>query len=238
VPANPPAPPPVPGWSAFDPVASKPSLTVPGASQPGEPKVEAKPGSEPGPADPARPPGADPKKPEPSPEPMRRIILRSGDMEFEVESFDGATAAVTKLVLAVKGAFVATINSDKLPNGKVRGSITVRVPPEHLDGLVLDLRRELGKGGELKGVKLTSQDVTKMYTDLESRLRAARTMEQRLLQIIKEGKGEIKQLLEAERELGVWRTKIEETEGELRYYSNLAALSTLTVSLSEKEIRP
>ena len=48
-------------------------------------------------------------------------------------------------------------------------------------------------------------------------------MEQRLLQIIKEGKGEIKQLLEAEKELGVWRTKIEEFEGEIRYYSHLAA---------------
>ena len=53
----------------------------------------------------------------------------------------------------IKGAFVATVNSEKLPNGKVKGSVTVRVPPEHLDGLVLDLRRELGKGGELKGVQ-------------------------------------------------------------------------------------
>ena len=176
-------------------------------------------------------------KVDPNPEPLRRIVLRSGDMEFEVESFDAATATVTKLVLGIKGAYIGTVNSDKLPNGKVKGSITARVPPEQLDGLVLDLRRELGKGGELKGVKLTSQDVTKMYTDTESRLKAARTMETRLLQIIKEGKGEIKQLLEAEKELGVWRTKIEEYEGELRYYSNLAALSTLTVALSEKEIR-
>src|SRR5262249_22628732 len=73
----------------------------------------------------------------------------------------------------------------------------------------------------------------KQYTDLESRLRAARTMEERLLQIIKEGKGQIKELLEAEKELGVWRTKIEELEGELRYYSNLVALSTLTLTLVE-----
>ncbi len=180
---------------------------------------------------------ADPIKVDPNPEPLRRIIIRSGDMEFEIESFDSATATVTKLVLAIKGAFVATINSDKLTNGKVKGSITVRVPPDQLDGLVLDLRRELGKGGELKGVKLASQDVTKMYTDMESRLKAARTMETRLLQIIKEGKGEIKQLLEAEKELGLWRTKIEETEGEIRYYANLAAFSTLTISLTEKEIR-
>ena len=216
----------------FNPSSLRPVAAVEPSSQPtpSPPKADpGKPNSIPAPVDPV--------KVEPNPEPVRRIILRSGDMEFEVESFDAATATVTKLVLGIKGAFVATVNSDKLSNGKVKGSITVRVPPEQLDGLVLDLRRELGKGGELKGVKLASQDVTKMYTDLESRLRAARTMETRLLQIIKEGKGEIKQLLEAERELGVWRTKVEESEGELRYYANLAAFSTLTVVLSEKEIR-
>jgi hypothetical protein len=171
----------------------------------------------------------------PVPEPGRRVVIRSGDIDFEIDSYDAASATVTKLITDIKGAFIAGANSEKLANGKVRGSITVRVPPEHLDSLVLDLRRELGKTGELKGVRITSQDVTKQYTDLESRLRGARTMEQRLIQIIKEGKGEIKQLLEAEKELGVWRTRIEEFEGELRYYSNLAALSTLTITLLEKQ---
>lgn len=177
------------------------------------------------------------KNPEVTPEPTRRIVIRSGDIEFEVESFDSALATVTQLVTKIKGAFVGTVNSDKLPNGKVRGSIIVRTPPEFLDNLVLDLRKELGKGGELKSVKLNAADVTKQYTDTESRLRAARAMETRLLAIIKDGKGEIKQLLEAEKELGNWRTKIEESEGELRYYANLAALSTLTITLQEKEIR-
>jgi hypothetical protein len=166
----------------------------------------------------------------------RKIVIRSGDMEFEVESFDSAVATVTKLVIGTPGAYVATVNSDKLPNGRVKGSIALRVPPERLDSLVLDLRKELGKGGELKGQRIGSQDITKQYTDLESRLRAARTMEARLLQMIKEGKGEIKQLLEAERELGTWRTKIEECEGELRYFGNLVALSTLTITLEEKGI--
>lgn len=173
----------------------------------------------------------------PPPSAGRKIIIRSGEIEFEVESFDGSVANITKLVLAIPGAFVGTVNSEKLPNGKVKGSVVVRVPPEHLDGFVLDLRRDLGKGGELKGQRIGSSDVTKQYTDLESRLRAARTMETRLLEIIKTGKGEIKQLLEAERELGVWRTKIEEIEGELRYLSNMASLSTLTITLAEKEIR-
>lgn len=224
----------LPSLQLFDPTAARPAPTAPA--------LPVVPVSGPEPAPQPKAPGTEPKadpnpNPAPAPDPGRRIILRSGDIEFEIESFDAATATVTKLVLGLKGAFVSTVNSDKLPNGKVKGAITVRVPPEHLDLLVLDLRRELGKGGELKSVKLASQDVTKAFTDTESRLKGARTMEQRLLQIIKEGKGEIKQLLEAERELGVWRTKIEEFEGELRYYSNLAALSTLTITLTEKEIR-
>ncbi len=123
-----------------------------------------------------------------------------------------------------------------MTNGKVRGSVVVRVPPEHLDELILELRTNLSKSGDLKNQRLGSLDITKQYTDLESELRAARAMEERLLQIIKTGKGEIKDLLAAEKELGVWRTRIEKVEGELRYYANQVALSTLTINLYEKEI--
>jgi hypothetical protein len=167
----------------------------------------------------------------------RKIIIRSGELEFEVDSFDTSLTAIMKLVTASKGGFVATINSDKLANGKVRGSIVVRMPPDKLDQFILDLRKELAKAGELKNQRLGSEDISKMYLDLESRLRAARTMEQRLLNIIKEGKGQIKDLLQAEKELGVWRTKIEEMEGEIRYYNNLVSLATLTIKMYEKDIR-
>ena len=119
-----------------------------------------------------------------------RSLSRSGEVEFEVESFDAAVAIVSKLVNAIPGGFVATTNSEKLANGKMRGAVVVRVPPDRLDALVLDLRKELTLKGELKNQKIGSQDVTKQYTDLESRLRAARGMEERLLQIIKSGKGE------------------------------------------------
>ena len=174
---------------------------------------------------------------QPEPKPVVRKIIRTGEVEFEIEGFDSAVASITQLISGIQGGFVATINSDKLPNGKVKGSIIVRMPPEHLDKFLLDMRKELAKVGELKGQRIGSQDVTKQYYDLESRMRAARTMEERLIDIIKKGKGEIKDLLLAEKELGVWRTKLEEMEGEIRYYNNQVGLSTLTITLYEKEIR-
>jgi len=166
------------------------------------------------------------------PKPAERKVIRTGEVEYEIESFDSAVGTISKLVEEESG-YVATVNSDKLPNGKVRGVVVLRVPPERLDTLLLKLRGL----GELKSQNIRSQDVGKQYYDLESRLRAARTMEERLLKIIKEGKGEIKDLLLAEKELGEWRTKIETFEGEKRYYDSQISLSTLTVTLSEKEIR-
>ena len=72
--------------------------------------------------------------------------MYSTDARSKLET---ASATVTRLVTALKpkGAFIATVNSEKLPNGKVHGSITVRIPPEQLDELVASLRTELGKLG-------------------------------------------------------------------------------------------
>jgi len=61
-------------------------------------------------------------------------------------------------------------------------------------------------------------------------------MEERILSIIKTGKGDIKDLITAENALGEWRTKIEKMEGEMRYYSSQVSLSTLTISLAEREV--
>ncbi len=113
------------------------------------------------------------------------------------------------------------------------GTITVRVPPDHLDTLTLKLRAL----GDLKGQKISADDVTKEYTDLESELRAATAMEDRLLEIIKTGKGQVKDLLAAEKEVGIWREKVEKVTGEINYYNNLVSLSTLQISLTEQDIR-
>jgi len=168
----------------------------------------------------------------PAPAPAVRKVIRNGEVEFEVDSFDSALVRITQLVNE-DGGFVATTNSEKLPNGKVKGTIVVRVPPDRLDTFVLKLRGM----GDLKNQRITAQDVGKQYTDLESEMRASRAMEERLLNVIKEGKGEIKDLLAAEKELGVVRGRIEKVVGELRYYDNLIALSTLSVTLYERDIR-
>ncbi|MDB5290219.1 MAG: hypothetical protein JWL69_1460, partial [Phycisphaerales bacterium] len=161
-----------------------------------------------------------------------RKIIRSGEIEFEVESFDAAVERIGKIVLEEQG-YLSTTNSDKLPNGKVKGSVILRVKPERLDTLVLKLRGI----GDLRTQRIGAQDVSKQYTDTESALRAAHAMYDRLLDIVKNGKGQVKDLLEAEKQLGIWREKIEQLTGEIRFYDNQVSLSTLTVTLFERDIK-
>lgn len=161
-----------------------------------------------------------------------RRVIRDGTMEFEVDSFDTATATVSKIV-AEEGGVVVAADSDRLDNNKVRGTITVRVPPDHLDTLVLKLRGL----GDLKTQRLGSKDISREYTDLEGELRGARAMEERLLQMIKTAPGEVKDLLAAERELATWRTKIEKITGQMNFFDNQVAMATLSITAYEKDIR-
>lgn len=158
-------------------------------------------------------------------------IIRIGSVEFEVQSFDASFATLATIV-AEEGGLVGSTESTKLENGKTRGTIVVRVPPENLDRLITKLRGL----GELKHQNISAQDVTKHYTDVESQLRAALAMQERLLEMIKSGQGAIKDLLAAEKELGNWRTKIEQLEGERRYLDAQVAMSTLSITLTETNI--
>jgi glycine cleavage system regulatory protein len=181
----------------------------------------------------------DKKQPDKQDQPpaKRKLVIRSGEMAFEVDSFDAAHATIRRLIDATKGGQLDTVNSQQLANGKMKGEIVVRMPPEQLDSFVANLRKELEKTGILKGQDISSEDISKKYTDLESQLKSNRAMEERILHIIKEGKGPIADLIVAERQLGEYREKIEKMEGEIRYYNNRVALSTLRISLTEKSIR-
>ena len=161
-----------------------------------------------------------------------RKVIRNGTVEFEVRSFDYAFVTISSVV-GEEGGFVSSTSSDKLANGKVRGNVVVRVPPEHLDRMLLKLRAL----GDLKSQQIGANDITKEYTDLESELRALRAMESRMIDIIKTGNGQVKDLVVAEKQLGEYRVRIEKIEGDIRYYNNLVGMATLTITAYEKDIQ-
>ena len=160
-----------------------------------------------------------------------RKLIRNAEVELEIVSFDAAVQKITALANEEHG-YVATSSSEKQANGKLRGQVIVKVLPESLDNFLQKIRAL----GELKNQTLGTEDVTKAYFDTDARLKNARVMEQRLIEMLKTKTGKVADLLQVEKELGRVREEIEKMQGELKYWDSQVQFATVTISLAEKDM--
>jgi anti-sigma factor RsiW len=167
----------------------------------------------------------------PAPEVANRKLIRNATVELEIVSFDNAVQKITAFASEERG-YVATSDSEKQANGKLRGQIVVKILPEDLDRFLQKIRSL----GELKNQTLGTEDVTKAYFDTDARLKNAHVMEQRLIDMLKTKTGKVSDLLQVEKELGRVREEIEKMQGELKYWDSQAQFATVTISLAEKDM--
>jgi hypothetical protein len=230
-PVAPPAPPPMDAVMSTAPKPQSETLRAAGLTK--TKKTEFK--DEKTPASTAETYAETPAESAPSPSTVgptaNRKLIRNATAELEVASFDESIQKITAFVSEEKG-YVATTNSEKQANGKLRGEIVVKVLPDSLDRFLGKLRGI----GELKNQALTTEDVTKAYFDTESRLKNARLMEQRLIEILKTKSKDVADLLEVEKELGRVREQIETMQGELKFMDSQVAFATVAITLAEKNM--
>jgi hypothetical protein len=167
----------------------------------------------------------------PAPEVANRKLIRNATVELEIVSFDEAVQKITTFANQEHG-YVATTDSQKQANGKLRGQVIVKVLPENLDRFLQEIRTL----GELKNQTLGTEDVTKAYLDTDARLKNARVMEQRLIDMLKTKTGKVSDLLQVEKELARVREEIEKMQGELKYWDSQVQFATVTISLAEKDM--
>src|SRR5256714_3427075 len=166
-----------------------------------------------------------------SPELTNRKLIRNATVELEIGSFDDAVQKITAFAKEERG-YVATTDSQKQANGKLRGQVVVKVLPENLDRFL----QKIHGLGELKNQTLGTEDVTKAYFDTDARLKNARVMEQRLIDMLKTKTGKVSDLLQVEKELARVREEIEKMQGELKYWDSQIQFATVTISLAEKDM--
>src|SRR5947199_2563574 len=167
----------------------------------------------------------------PAPEVANRKLIRNASVQLEIVNFDNAVQKITAFANEERG-YVATTDSEKQANGKLRGQVVVKVLPENLDRFLQKIRSL----GELKNQTLGTEDVTKAYFDTDARLKNAHVMEQRLIDMLKTKTGKVSDLLQVEKELARVREEIEKMQGELKYWDSQVQLATVTISLAEKDM--
>ncbi len=159
---------------------------------------------------------------------ISRKIIYNADVSIRVEDFDKTSKSISDLVKST-GGFLSSSNQTGSPGSMRTGTWIVRVPVEKFESFIEGLL----KLGELESRNTTSDDVTRAFYDTESRMKNKQVEESRLVKLLQEETGKLKDVLDVERELNRVREEIEGMQSQLRQWASLSALSTVTIRVSE-----
>lgn len=157
-----------------------------------------------------------------------RRILRTGEMAVAVTSVEDAAREVQALADRL-GGYVANANLFREAE-RLRGTVSLRVPADRF-GEAMSAVEGLGR---VENRRLSSNDVTEEYTDLNARLRNLEATERELLALltsVREKSGRAEDVLAVHRELSTIRAQIEQLKGRINYLDKSSALATLNVTL-------
>lgn len=157
-------------------------------------------------------------------------VIKDGTVTVEVaaDGFDAAYRRVVDLAGRFGGGVVASrSNTDE--EGRVSGSVTVRVPVEEYERLLVGVTEV----GEVVSREVTAQDVTAEFTDLESRLRHLEAQERFYLGLLEEAEG-VADAVTVQQQLAQIQQQVEQIKGRLQVLEERTTFSTLTVELFEE----
>ena len=151
--------------------------------------------------------------------------IKTADLRFPStninESYKNIIAAVKK--------HKAIVQSDNLGKdySTFYRNISIRIPNRSFDAFL----NEISNGVTYFDKKeISSQDVTEQFIDIEARLKAKRTLENRYLQILNKAT-KVSEILEIEKELAIIREEIEAKQGQLQYLQSKVSMSTVIIEI-------
>ena len=157
---------------------------------------------------------------------VERKIIRNADMVLEVDDPSEAQRKVAAIAEA-NGGFVVTSEMQQSAGGSQTVTVTVRVPSAQF-GAAMDALRSSAR--RIVSEKVSGQDVTEEFIDLEARIRTKKALEAQFLEIMKQAHT-VSDALEVQSQIANVRTEVEQLEGRRRFLENRAALSTITARL-------
>jgi hypothetical protein len=169
-----------------------------------------------------------------APAAQERLVIENADLAIVVKDPKVRMAEISKMATDMGGYVVSSNLYQSYTNlGKEvpEATIVVRVPAEKLDEALSQIK---AGAVEVQNENRSGQDVTNVYVDLQSQLKAKEAAEKKLLEIMD-------QATKAEDVLAIYlqvqtvQTEIEQLKGQIKYYEESASLSSVSVRLIAEE---
>ncbi len=164
----------------------------------------------------------------PSPGTPKKLI-KNADIRIKVDDLQKAESYVNNQV-KLAGAYIASNNSDNTAGFRTI-SLQIRVDYRKFESLMAHITPE---GGFVDSKKISSQDVTSEYVDVESRIKSKKAVEARYRELLKEAHS-IKDIIEVEDKLRLITEETEIQEGRMKYLTDQTSYSTINLELHQED---
>jgi len=164
-----------------------------------------------------------------------RLVIKNADLAIVVKDPAARMKQISDLAVEMGGFVVSSNlyqsyygpNSIEVPEA----TVVIRVPSERLDEALERIKEDVV---DIDHENISGQDVTSQYVDLQSQLKAKQAAEKKLLEILD-------QAVRAEDVLAIYlqvqtvQSEIEVLKGQIKYFEESAALSSISVRLIAEE---
>lgn len=155
-------------------------------------------------------------------------LIRTANARIQVRDVSVALRVTDSIARANEG-LLADSHTSEDAEGKKTADVVLRIPTQHFS-TVLQALRGLGS---VRDEAVATQDVTKDYADLETRLAVKEQTVNRLRALLQNSSAKLADVLEVEETLSRAVTELEQLKGERRFYDQQIALSTVKVVFFE-----
>ena len=139
------------------------------------------------------------------------------------------TISAVQRAATSQGGYIASSTSNEYGETP-SGEVTIRVPVARFENLVAAVRGL----AEVRTATTSGKDVTAQYSDIEAQLRTLRATRERFLVILSQTKT-ISEILTVQQRVDNVSGQIDRLEGSRKLLESQSDLSTLSVSVSEKD---
>ena len=165
---------------------------------------------------------------------QERLVIENADLAIVVEDPKARMAEINALANEFGGYVVSSNLYQSFTSFGMEvpeATIVIRVPSERLDEALERIKED---AVDIEFENRSGQDVTNIYVDLQAQLTAKEAAEEKLLEIMD-------QATRAEDVLAIYlqvqqvQTEIEQLKGQIQYYEESAAMSSISVRLIAEE---
>ncbi|SKC85919.1 DUF4349 domain-containing protein [Ohtaekwangia koreensis] len=151
-------------------------------------------------------------------------LIKTVNYRFEVENVKKASENIEAAIKKYP-AYIASSNL-RLENPILENKLSIRVQSEYF----YELLKEIDKQPRFVNFRdVSTNDVSKEFVDLESRLKTKREVEERYMDILRKKAGTIEELLHAEQQIGELHEEIEATISRMNYLKEQVSYSTINL---------